>query len=112
VNEAPTPRIGAPFENAPSMAWVPSPMPISTLLEITDCSVSALPWVYSQVERQAVLLEEALVLAELGDDCSQPPRWPMAIFRLSSGRVPPPKSIDNDAARSAVRIAVQAMVPS
>ena len=45
---------------------MPSPIPISTLLEITDCSVSALPCVYSS-QRQAVLREEALVLAELGD---------------------------------------------
>ena len=46
---------------------MPSPIPISTLLEITDCSVSALPCVYQQLKRQAVLLEKALVLAELGD---------------------------------------------
>src|SRR6185437_4932411 len=38
-------RTGAPFEKAPSTPAVPTPMPMSTLPEMTACSVSPAPWV-------------------------------------------------------------------
>ncbi len=41
----PMARSGAPLAKAPITAEVPSPMPMSTLPEITACSVSALPLV-------------------------------------------------------------------
>src|SRR6476646_2645779 len=36
--------------------------------------------------------------------CSQPPRWPMAIFRLSSASVAPVSHVEKMAVNSAVRI--------
>ena len=38
-------RTGAPLANAPSTPAVPTPTPMSTLLEITACKVSPAPWV-------------------------------------------------------------------
>src|SRR5215475_10315541 len=58
-------------------------MPMSTLPEITDCSVSALPWVYRMSSVRFCVLKKPAFCPSSETHCSQPPRCPTATLSAS-----------------------------
>src|SRR2546426_6106706 len=69
-------RTGAPLAKAPSTPAVPTPIPRSTLPEMTACSVSPAPWVYSSSRARPCFLKNPAFWPSSGAAFSQLPALP------------------------------------
>src|SRR5690348_4751779 len=88
-------------------------MPTSTLAEITDCSVSPLPCVYSTSSASPCFLKKPAFCPSSDTHCSQPPRCPTAILSVSCAAAAPAQHVTRtaSAARLSIPICTIAFLP-